>query len=427
MKMATLSLWTLSLACSVSTGIAYGQANVGRPQRGPTTAPGRPIAGAVVPAHTVPVDTVPAAADAGLPLAPVPEVLADPTALQSAELPTPNRLRQDELPIERLIVTQLQSGALATAELSELAAEQAVSEDIKAFAETVASDQQFFWRALERLRTSETTPAQSPEQSLNDSQPGVLTIGADQQPTRASPNDFGRPSLTESEQDKPTQLGRTPPVERQVGQTPLGQTLPDQFPLSQRPPARALPDPADFEATDGSDLNAALDGPGRELGGTLPPAGGETRPTQAPAELDRSLGYPDDAAAGRLADQENRRAFEPANDLTASIESPGGLGGLRPLASMAERVTREHLELSIQSLQRHENENFDRAFVVLQVAERTRALAELRAMDEMGSNTFREVIARAQEMTVGHLRQAVGLASRFEVATTAGDASPAVP
>jgi len=422
MKMATHTLWTLSLVCCVLPGISYGQANVGRPQLGPATEPGRPIPGANVPAATgIPM----LSPEAASPLDPVPEVLADPTR-PLADLPAANRLRPGELPIERLIVTQLQSGALAAAELNQLAAQQALNENVKAFAESVASDQQFFWRALERLRANENIDPPSPGPSLNASQPvtGIPGAAAGAGPLGNSAesgpefNDFGRPSLTEAERNNPTQLGRTPPVDRQLGQTPLGQTLPDQFPLSQRPPAAAVPNPADFSAADGSDLNAALDAPGRDLGGTLPPAGGESRPTQGPTEV-----MP--AATDPAVVQQGAQVVESAV-ATAPTALPGGLGELRPLASMADRVAREHLELSIQSLQRHEQEEFDRAFVALQLADRTRSLAELRAMEAMGSNDFREVIARAQEMTVGHLRQAVELARGLDEPTAAaGDQSPA--
>lgn len=256
--------------------------------------------------------------------------------------------------IQGFLVSQLQISSLTSIELNQFAAERISSSDVREFAEKLVSDQQHFWRALERLNTLNVQPEATAPRRV-----------------------FGRPSLTEAEQDKPTQLGRTLPIERQIGQSPLGQTLPDQFPLSRRPPAQSL--------TPGADSDV-------RYGGTLPPAGGEIRVPQGEVIEDSLPNRVDRDAPSLAPNDETHRA-------------------LNQLITIADRAAEHQFAITRESSDRSEGAQFDKTYVAMQIADRTRVLAQLRAMKEIGSDPFREIIQTAEELAQGHLASAAELSA----------------
>ncbi len=378
MRMAKFYGGTFFVVASALPMIAFSQANVSPPRTGSPVIPG----GAAIPGgQAVPIadpdgptpDAVP-----GLeliepgrrPVASPPPPRRDLGLAEARDLQTPDLQRApvgqvDN--IQRYFVSQLQIGTLASIELNQFAAERVSSSDVRQFAEQLVSDQQHFWRALERFNASEV--------------PSAATTARRASPddtVRADHNIFGRPSLTEAEQDKPTQLGRTLPIERQIGQTPLGQTMPDQFPLSRRPPAQSL--------TPGADADV-------RYGGTLPPAGGETR-------------VPRGEVVARASPREVTRDTPPLapTDETDFV--------LKQLLTIADRAAEHHFAITKDLLARTEGERFDQGFVSMQLADRARVLAQLRAMKEIGSPPFREIIQTAEGLTQGHLASAEELSAR---------------
>lgn len=357
--------------------VAFSQANVARPRTGSPVVPGgAAIPGAQAVPNPDPADPTPD---------PVPGLELLEPADPDADAPAPATRENSRQPVRRersvaqadrvvnlqgLMISQLQISSLSAIELNQFAAERTNNSEVREFAEALVSDQQHFWRALERLSDSA---------QVQDTQPEAAEAATDDAPSNDT---FGRPSLTEAEQDMPTQLGRTLPVERQVGQSPIGQTLPDQFPLSRRPPAQSLTPPADGDV---------------RYGGTLPPAGGETR-----VRDDEVNDVPE-----RVADDRVRP--EPTAD-SSSLQMQQSLSRL---ITIADRAAQYQFVLSKELLERYDGDQFDKGFVAMQVAEQARALAHLRAVKENGSQQFREIIQTAEELTQSHLESAVTLSQRL--------------
>jgi len=374
MKMAMFYGGTVFIIVSALPVIALSQANVSRPRTGSPVIPG----GAAIPGgQAIPI---PAPDD------PTPDAvpgleLIDPDDRPVASPPSPRRSAiglaetgaLSPVPVGRVdniqdfLVSQLQIASLTSIELNQFAAERTSSSDVRTFAETLVSDQQHFWRALERLKTfNKQAEATTQRRVLPDD-------------TVPSNDTLGRPSLTEAEQDKPTQLGRTLPIERQIGQSPIGQTLPDQFPLSRRPPAQSLAPAADADV---------------RYGGTLPPAGGETRVPEGEVSED-SL---------------PRRMTRDAESIAPSHETDRALNRL---ITIADRAAEHQFAITREFLERSEGGQFDQDFVAMQIADRAQVLAQLRAMKEIGSAPFREIIQTAEELTQGHLASAAEISARL--------------
>jgi predicted outer membrane protein len=272
--------------------------------------------------------------------------------------------------LQGLITERLRIDSLASIELNQFAIERVTSSDVRQFAETLVTDQQHFWRALERLNESRSS-GELPAPRRGRAEDNLENF------------ENGQAALPDVEQRNPTQLGRTLPIERQIGQTPLGQTLPDQFPLSRRPPAQSLVPPADG---------------GIRYGGTLPPAGGETRVPEGEVPND-SLPTPVPRATEPVRDTMPVRTADPASN---------------PLVTIADRAAQSQLAITKALLLRNEGVQFDQRFVAMQLAERVRTLAQLRAVAEVGSDQFREIIETAEELTMGHLASAEALANRLD-------------
>lgn len=128
-------------------------------------------------------------------------------------------------------------------------------------------------------------------------------------------------------------------------------------------------------------------------GGTLPPAGGETR-------------APRGAVVGRASPREVTRDTPPLapTDETDFV--------LKQLLTIADRAAEHHFAITKDLLARTEGERFDQGFVSMQLADRARVLAQLRAMKEIGSPPFREIIQTAEGLTQGHLASAEELSAR---------------
>lgn len=378
MRIQNLSGIALLVFSLITPEVAFSQANVSRPRTGSPVIPG----GAAIPgSQAVPI---PDPADPTLDAVPGLDLIEPEERERRAAAANRANLAQQPIPsqsvsLQDLLVSQLQTTSLATIELNQFAAERATNSDVRDFAESLVSDQQHFWRALERLSASNAS-----------AEPNVRTNGASNVAASndAPSNDtFGRPSLTEAEQDKPTQLGRTLPVERQLGQSPLGQTLPDQFPLSRRPPAQSLTPPADGDV---------------RYGGTLPPAGGEIRVPENEVP-DDSRPRPVDRDAAPL----------PPTNADASAQAERDAVAMNQMNTIVDRAAQTQLAITKELLERNEGAQFDQRFVAIQLAELTRALSTLRAISETGSEPFREIIQTAEELTQGHLASAEALATRL--------------
>lgn len=375
MKMSKLAGGVVCIVATVLPSFAFSQANISRPRTGSPVIPG----GAAIPGgqsvpRPDPADPTPDAVPGLELIAPDDrERRADAAARAAEATAPPLQAEPGSVPVatsggdqlQNLVVSQLQITSLASIELNQFAAERVAGSDVREFAETLVSDQQHFWRALERLHDS---------QANLDGPPQRGGVGATAAPSNET---FGRPSLTAAERVNPTQLGITLPIERQLGQSPLGQTLPDQFPLSRRPPTQSLNPGADA---------------GIRYGGTLPPAGGETRVPEA------------EVPTGSVALPVTRNA-RPAMSVGETLPTAQWI-------TIADRAAQAQLAITKELLARNEGEQFDKRFVIMQLAERIHFLARLQALKDIGSDQFREIIQTAEELTQGHLASAEALSNR---------------
>ncbi len=66
-----------------------------------------------------------------------------------------------------------------------------------------------------------------------------------------------------------------------------------------------------------------------------------------------------------------------------------------------------------EMLQQLEGSDFDMAFVGLQIAAHTRAVADLNALQGVGSKEMQDVVKQAESATSNHLKKAKDLANQL--------------
>lgn len=105
----------------------------------------------------------------------------------------------------------------------------------------------------------------------------------------------------------------------------------------------------------------------------------------------------------------NRQANK-TQDGNWSSNSQGMVGKLQMIN---EKASKKQLEMAKQMLQDKKGDEFDMAFVGMQIASHTRAVAELSALEGVGSKEMQDVVKKAEEATSKHLEQAKGLAEEL--------------
>jgi uncharacterized protein (DUF305 family) len=83
------------------------------------------------------------------------------------------------------------------------------------------------------------------------------------------------------------------------------------------------------------------------------------------------------------------------------------------LEMIAEKSSKNQLEMAKEMLQQHEGSDFDMAFVGLQIAAHTRAVADLNALQGVGSKEMQDVVKQAESATSKHLKKAKDLANQL--------------
>jgi len=88
-------------------------------------------------------------------------------------------------------------------------------------------------------------------------------------------------------------------------------------------------------------------------------------------------------------------------------------GLVSKLEMIAEKSSKKQLEMAKEMLQKHDGSDFDMAFVGLQIAAHTRAVADLNALQGVGSKEMQEVVNQAESATSKHLKKAKDLAEQL--------------
>lgn len=83
------------------------------------------------------------------------------------------------------------------------------------------------------------------------------------------------------------------------------------------------------------------------------------------------------------------------------------------LETIAEKSSKKQLEMAKEMLQKHEGSDFDMAFVGMQIAAHARAVADLNALQGVGSKEMQDVVRQAETATTKHLKTAKDLAEQL--------------
>jgi len=83
------------------------------------------------------------------------------------------------------------------------------------------------------------------------------------------------------------------------------------------------------------------------------------------------------------------------------------------LEMIAEKSSKKQLEMTKEMLQQREGKDFDMAFVGIQIAAHTRAVADLSALQGVGSKEMQDLVKKAEGATSKHLKQAKDLAEEL--------------
>jgi len=83
------------------------------------------------------------------------------------------------------------------------------------------------------------------------------------------------------------------------------------------------------------------------------------------------------------------------------------------LETIAKKSSKKQLEMAKAMLQKHEGKDFDMAFVGLQIAAHMQAVADLNALQGVGSKEMQEVVNQAETATNKHLQRAKDLADQL--------------
>jgi len=107
---------------------------------------------------------------------------------------------------------------------------------------------------------------------------------------------------------------------------------------------------------------------------------------------------------------------QPANRQAANAQagrSGHNQGIVGKLQMINDKASKKQLEMAKEMLKEHKGKDFDMAFVGMQVAAHTTAVAELSALEGVGSKEMQDVVNKAEEATSKHLKKAKDLANEL--------------
>jgi predicted outer membrane protein len=124
--------------------------------------------------------------------------------------------------------------------------------------------------------------------------------------------------------------------------------------------------------------------------------------------------------ARNIRDRVNERAIDretPTADRvqtrTAAREA-GELDAFTRLCQINHAAARNHQELSKQLLEKYQGQDFDMAFLGMQIGAHGWLLSELQALQGVGTPEFQEIVTSATQSVQHHLEQAKALSKKFE-------------
>ncbi len=133
-------------------------------------------------------------------------------------------------------------------------------------------------------------------------------------------------------------------------------------------------------------------------------------------KLDERLAELVPQAADRFVAQDGRRAAErrPPQTRTSVRESSGEHAVLTELCMINHRTADNEIARSTKMLQQYQGQDFDMAFLGMQIAGHTWLLSELQAIENVGTSDFQKLVAEATSTVEHHLEKAQALSNELE-------------
>ncbi len=141
-------------------------------------------------------------------------------------------------------------------------------------------------------------------------------------------------------------------------------------------------------------------------------------------QLDQQLKQLAPEAAARFAQRLRAAAERLAARLPAGDERPAQTRTagrdiaehdvLTKLCMINHRACANHREMCKQMLEKHQGQDFDMAYLGTQIGQHAWLLAELKALDGVGTPEFQAVVAQTREKVDQHLQHAKALAKNLE-------------
>ena len=131
-------------------------------------------------------------------------------------------------------------------------------------------------------------------------------------------------------------------------------------------------------------------------------------------QLDQQLSQIAPQAVARFAEHNQARAAgEPFQVRTSAVERAEH-EVLTQLCAINHRAAANNLKLSKQMLEQYQGQDFDMAFLGMQIGGHAWLLSELQALEGVGSNEFQQLVASTTKQVEEHLKQAQALSKKFE-------------
>jgi predicted outer membrane protein len=135
----------------------------------------------------------------------------------------------------------------------------------------------------------------------------------------------------------------------------------------------------------------------------------------AQAGQDQQIRQPGQTAQERRPDATDRptAGTDAARAATTVRGQSGDELSARTLLEICRRAAENHVQMAKQSLQNKQGQDFDACWVGAQVCAHQAMLAELKAIQNVGSPEFQQIVQMAEQESQQHLQQAEQLAERM--------------
>lgn len=140
------------------------------------------------------------------------------------------------------------------------------------------------------------------------------------------------------------------------------------------------------------------------------PQPGQIQPGQPGQPGQTQPGQP--GQLGRTTDRADVR--DQAQGQPGQMQQGQGRQVPQQLTSIVQKTADTQLQMAKEMLQEQQGQDFDMAYLGLQVVSHANTLAELRAIESIGSQEFQQLVKTAEEKVSGHLEQAKSLAKKLK-------------